>query len=76
MRSFTPCFAVLLLATAAQALDYDFEDAAQLKDWKVIEGDWKVENAVLHGQNEPAAGGFDHGPGIVVGEDKQMAYIV
>ena len=67
---------MLLLATIAQVLDHDFEDAARLKDWKVIGGDWKIENAVLHGQNEPAAGGFDHGPGIVVGEDKQTAYIV
>ena len=39
-------------------------------------GDWKVENAVLHGQNTPTAGGFDHGPGIVVGEDKRTGYIV
>jgi len=67
---------VLLLATTVQALDYDFEDAAQLKDWKVIGDDWKVKNGILHGQNTPAAGGFDHGPGIVVGEDKWMDYIV
>ena len=67
---------MLLLATIAQVLDHDFEDAARLKDWKVIGGDWKIENAVLHGQITLTADGFDLGPGIGVGEDKRTDYIV
>ena len=74
LKSYTLCFIALLLSTTAQALDYDFSDANQLKDWTVIGGDWKVKNGVLTGEKVPPAPGFDHGPGIVVGEDAWTDY--
>ncbi len=77
MRScfiFSICLATFLLSITVQALDYDFSDANQLKDWEIIGGDWKVKNGVLIGENVPAAPGFDHGPGIVVGEDTWTDY--
>ena len=76
MRVFILCLAVLFLFTTAQALDYDFEDKRQLKEeWEIIGGDWKIQNGVLRGQNAPAAGGNDHGPGIVVGEEDWTDYV-
>lgn len=75
MRRFILCLIVLFLSTTVQALDYDFSDLNQLKDWTIIGGDWKVKNGVLHGEKTPAAPGFDHGPGIVVGEASWTDYV-
>jgi hypothetical protein len=79
MRSFalvyvSICLFVLFLPIKARTLDYDFSDAGQLKDWEIIGGDWKIENGVLRGEKVPAAGGFDHGPGILVGEEGWTDY--
>jgi len=72
---FPICLAVLSLSITAQALDHDFSDANQLKDWTIIGGDWDVKDGVLHGEQVPAVGGFDHGPGIVFGEDAWTDYV-
>jgi len=59
----------------AWSLFYDFENKAQLGDWEIIGGDWEIEDGVLKGENVPAAPGFDHGPGIVIGEDTWTDYV-
>jgi hypothetical protein len=72
---FSICFAVLSLSIKTQALDYDFSDADQLKDWAIIGGDWEVKDGILRGERVPAAAGFDHGPGVVVGKDTWTDYV-
>ncbi|HIE28087.1 TPA: DUF1080 domain-containing protein [Candidatus Poribacteria bacterium] len=69
------CVSLLFLALPVWGLFYDFENRAQLKEWEVIGGDWKIENGVLKGKKTPPAPGFDHGPGIVVGEDTWTDYV-
>jgi len=76
MKVFLICISLLLVTLPAWSLFYDFETKAQLKEWEVIGGDWKIVNGVLEGENTPAAGGFDHGPGVVVGEDTWTDYVV
>jgi hypothetical protein len=68
MRGLILCLAVLFIFTTAQALDYDFENKNQLKDWEVVGGDWRIEKGALRGQHAPAAGGAGWGPGILIGE--------
>ena len=72
---FTICVGLFLVTLPAWGVFYDFENKSQLKEWEVIGGDWKIENGVLKGENVPAAPGFDHGPGIVVGEDSWTDYV-
>ena len=69
------CLCLLLTVLPAWGVFYDFANKAQLNDWEVIGGDWKIENGVLKGEQVPGAGGFDHGPGIVVGEDSWTDYV-
>lgn len=68
------CISLLFWTLSAWGLLYDFESKAQLQDWDIIGGEWKIENGVLKGENVPAVAGFDHGPGIVVGEDTWTDY--
>jgi hypothetical protein len=72
---FTICVSLLLATFPAWGVFYDFENKAQLKEWEVIGGDWKIENGVLKGEKVPPAPGFDHGPGIVIGEDSWTDYV-
>jgi len=77
MRFLVPiCLCLLLIALPTRGVFYDFENKAQLNEWEVIGGDWKIEKGALKGEKTPAAGGFDHGPGIVVGEDSWTDYTV
>lgn len=75
MKRFALCLVASLFATSALALDYDFSNTNQLKDWTIIGGDWQIKSGVLLGEKVPAAAGFDHGPGIVVGEDDWTDYV-
>ena len=74
MKLLPICIGLLFCAFPAWSLFYDFENRSQLEDWDIIGGEWEVEGGVLLGENVPAAGGFDHGPGIVVGEDAWTDY--
>ena len=60
--------------TSAWALFYDFSNKAQLDDWTVIGGKWKIEQGALSGEDAPGAAGFDHGPGILIGNDDWTDY--
>ena len=70
------CISLLLATIPVWGVFYDFGNKNQLKEWEVIAGEWKIENGALKGEKVPAAGGFDHGPGIVVGEDSWADYVV
>ncbi len=72
---FLICISMLFWVFPAWGLFYDFETKAQLGEWKIIGGDWEIENGILKGENVPAAPGFDHGPGIVTGEDTWTDYV-
>ena len=74
MKLLAICISMLFLAFPAWSLFYDFENKAQLDNWEIIGGEWGIENGVLLGENVPAVAGFDHGPGIVVGEDTWTDY--
>lgn len=74
MKLLPICISMLLSALPALGVLYDFESKAQLEDWEIIGGEWEIKNGVLLGENVPAAAGFDHGPGIVVGEDTWTDY--
>jgi len=77
MKALVPiCLSLLLLTLPTWGVFYDFGNKAQLNEWEIIGGEWKIENGTLKGENVPAAGGFDHGPGIVVGEDSWTDYTV
>jgi len=41
------CIGMLLVTFSAWGLFYDFENKAQLKEWEIIDGDWKIANGVL-----------------------------
>jgi len=41
------CIGLLLITFSAWGLFYDFENKAQLKEWEIIDGDWKIANGVL-----------------------------
>jgi len=43
---FTICVSLLFLSLPAWCLFYDFENKAQLKEWEVIGGEWKIEAAL------------------------------
>ncbi len=70
----TICISLLLWTFPAWALFYDFESKAQLEDWDIVGGEWEIGKGILTGENVPAVAGFDHGPGIIVGEDTWTDY--
>jgi hypothetical protein len=69
------CFVVAVFSQAkAGQIKFDFENANQLKEWKVISGDWKIKGGVITGEFAQPAPGSDNGVGIVYGDENWTDY--
>ena len=50
MKVLTIILALMVITVPVHALTWDFEDAAQMDDWEVVNGDWTIEDGMLKGE--------------------------
>ena len=65
---------ILCSQTKAGKIEFDFEDAKQLKEWEIISGDWEIKGGIITGEFAKPAPGSDNGVGIVYGDEEWTDY--